>query len=533
MASIANDPDGRRRILFVAPDESRKTIRLGKCDRKTAESILRHVEALLGARMCGQPTPRETAAWLTTIGHTLRDKLAAARLVDAPKRAALGEFLRTHILTRPDVKPATLEVWQQPCRNLVEFFGEDKPLQSITPGECDQFKAWLLTQDLAPATVAKRLSFARTFLHVARKHKYIEENPFIEVKIPAANVTARQRFIDRDAMRRILELASPTWRTIIALTRYGGFRCPSEVLSLEWRHIDWERNRITVPSPKTDRYDGKASREIPLFHELRSFLEEAFDRAKPGETHVVGDGHLAKSQGPSGWRNCNLRTTFEKLIKRAGLEPWPRLFHNLRSSRETELLESFPVHVVAAWMGHDAKVSLKHYAQTTEDHFDRATDGAKNGAHMAQKPAQQAAAANGRDSHAERLNPNGVGASATRCETRPLSAIGQNGEGGIRTRGGCNPTRHFQCRTFGLSVTSPKSHNQLFSQSLYCLLALRFLIQIGLSLRFVTILSQPRTVFRIPRARRICYAQIDRWPWFRLGETPVQLRARPTVLAGR
>jgi hypothetical protein len=73
----------------------------------------------------------------------------------------------------------------------------------------------------------------------------------------------------------------------------------------------------------------------------------------------------------------------------------------------------------------------------------------------------------------------------------------------------------------------------LFSQSLYCLLALRFLIQIGLSLRFVTILSQPRTVFRIPRARRICYAQIDRWPWFRLGETPVQLRARPTVLAGR
>jgi hypothetical protein len=36
-----------------------------------------------------------------------------------------GEFLQEYILSRPDVKPATLEGWQQPCRNLTEFFGED------------------------------------------------------------------------------------------------------------------------------------------------------------------------------------------------------------------------------------------------------------------------------------------------------------------------------------------------------------------------------------------------------------------------
>lgn len=252
-----------------------------------------------------------------------------------------------------------------PLRNLTSFFGDDKPLRSITTGDGDQFKAWLLTQGLAPATVAKRLSFARSFFHVARKHKLIDDNPFSEVKIPRANVSARQRFIDRDAVQRMLDAASPTWRIIIALARYGGLRCPSEVLSVERRHVDWERNCVTVVSPKTDRYDGKGTRTIPLFTELRPFLEDAFEQATPGQTHVVGGEHLAKAQGPNGWRNCNLRTTFEKLVRRAGLEPWPRLFHNLRSSRETELLESFPVHVVAQWMGHDAKVSLKHYAQTT------------------------------------------------------------------------------------------------------------------------------------------------------------------------
>src|SRR4051812_49431111 len=121
MASIANDPGGRRRILFVAPDESRKAIRLGKCDRKSAEAIARHVEALLSAKMGGQPLQRDTAAWLSEIGEGLKAKLAAVGLIEAPKRAALGEFLRSYILNRPDVKPATLEVWQQPCRNLTKF----------------------------------------------------------------------------------------------------------------------------------------------------------------------------------------------------------------------------------------------------------------------------------------------------------------------------------------------------------------------------------------------------------------------------
>jgi integrase len=434
MASICDDTNGRRRILFVAPDEGRKTIRLGKTDRKSAESICRHVEALLSAKLGGQPVPRDTASWLTGIGAALRDRLAAVGLVDAPKRAVLGEFLKSFILSRPDVKPATLEVWQQPCRNLTEFFGEDKPLRNITTGDCDQFKAWLLTQKLAVATVAKRLAFARTFLHVARKHKLIDENPFSEVKIPTANVSARQRFIDRDAMQKLLAAANPTWRTIIALARLGGLRCPSEVLSLEWRHIDWEKNRVTVPSPKTDRYDGKGSRTIPLFADLRPYLEEAFELAEPGQTHVIGGGHLAKANGPTGWKNCNLRTSFEKLVKRAGLEPWPRLFHNLRSSRETELLEEFPVHVVAQWMGHDAKVSLKHYAQTTEDHFDRAAGGgAESGAPEAQKPAQQPAAGNRRERKSSPENEDGEAVNASPCDSSHHTAQSFSGEGGIRT----------------------------------------------------------------------------------------------------
>ena len=245
-------------------------------------------------------------------------------------------------------------------------------------------------------------------------------------------------------MTRLLEMANPTWRTIIALTRYGGLRCPSEVLSLQWCHIDWEKNRITVISPKTDRYEGKGSRIVPLFAELRPFLLEAFELAEAGQTHVVGGDHLAKAQGPNGWRNCNLRTTFEKLIRRAGLKPWPRLFHNLRSSRETGLLEEFPVHVVAKWMGHDPKVSLKHYAQTTEDHFERAAGGTESGTVAAQNPAQQGAAGSSAKIHAEAQLEGEEGSCARSCETALDSEQMYNGEGGIRTLGRISPTTVFE-----------------------------------------------------------------------------------------
>lgn len=61
----------------------------------------------------------------------------------------------------------------------------------------------------------------------------------------------------------------------------------------------------------------------------------------------------------------------ERTTCQASLEPWPKLFNALRSTRETELEEEFPSHVVCAWMGHSRQVSQKHYLQVTEEHFAR------------------------------------------------------------------------------------------------------------------------------------------------------------------
>jgi hypothetical protein len=166
-------------------------------------------------------------------------------------------------------------------------------------------------------------------------------------------------------------------------------RCPSEHLALRWGDVDWEHNRMTVRSPKTEHYEGKGSRLVPIFPELLPYLRDAFELAEPGTEFVIArcrDG------------NVNLRTQFERIIRRAGLQPWPKLFHNLRATRETELAESFPLHVVCAWIGNSQATAAKHYLQVTDEHFDRAI-GIPPGA--LQKAVQQPHAEYRKASHGE------------------------------------------------------------------------------------------------------------------------------------
>lgn len=85
-------------------------------------------------------------------------------------------------------------------------------------------------------------------------------------------------------------------------------------------------------------------------------------------------------------------------------------------------------------MGHDAKVSLKHYAQVTDEHFERTT-GAQSGSPMAQFATQHAAAASCKELNEDGLNGRGVATYATPSERVQHVARSSSGEGGIRTRG--------------------------------------------------------------------------------------------------
>ena len=124
---------------------------------------------------------------------------------------------------------------------------------------------------------------------------------------------------------------------------------------------------------------------------------EVFEAAEPGSEYVITRYRRA---------NCNLRTQLERILGRAGLKPWPKLFQNLRSTRETELCESFPEHVVTAWIGNTRKVARDHYLQIRDEDFERAASGPEG----AQNPAQSGTVGSGKEGKTtlDRNHANGV-----------------------------------------------------------------------------------------------------------------------------
>ena len=76
MASIVDDPNGRKRIQFVAGDGRRKPIRLGKVTTKQAEAFKVKVEALIGQMITGVADD-EVSRWRAPKPSTTRVASAA------------------------------------------------------------------------------------------------------------------------------------------------------------------------------------------------------------------------------------------------------------------------------------------------------------------------------------------------------------------------------------------------------------------------------------------------------------------------
>ncbi|MGV3609241.1 MAG: tyrosine-type recombinase/integrase [Planctomycetaceae bacterium] len=161
------------------------------------------------------------------------------------------------------------------------------------------------------------------------------------------------------------------WRLLFGLSRFAGLRCPSEHLELRWADIDWARDRMIVRSPKTEHHDGRDCRVVPIFKELRPLLVEAKKEAPKDAEFVIT---LCRDSA------INLRSRLTRIIEKAGLKPWPKLWQNLRSTRQTELASEFPIHAVCEWLGNSVTVAARHYLRVTESDFQRAAGLDKEGA---------------------------------------------------------------------------------------------------------------------------------------------------------
>lgn len=375
MASLSRDTARNGyRLQFYVPGGAKKSVWLGSVTKKQADTIKLHVEYLIVAKRSGLPAPSQTAQWLgdlSDVNSELLDRLAIAGLVAAsPKKTVtlLRDYMQQYIDSRLSRKPSTVRKYEQTRDSLLAFFQGDRTIDSITSADAERWREWMLAKGnrrdsnrtvLAENTVRRRSGIAKQFFSAAIKDRLITENPFSDLPASVGANEARQHFIDHATIDAVIAKAPDAeWRAFIALARYGGLRCPSEPMALRWEDVDLINGRLSINSPKT------GLRLCPIFPELRPYLEElAMDAqsAKLAASELV----FQKRRGSeSVWRTHMLR-----LIKRAGLVPWPKLFQNLRASRETELLEKFPVKDVCSWIGNSQVIAMRHYAMARSSVF--------------------------------------------------------------------------------------------------------------------------------------------------------------------
>ena len=404
MASIGKDSNGRKRILFVAPDGSRKTLRLGKVSERTATRVKEYVEDLVAVQQHGGRPADKTQEWLANMKDTAHDRVARAGL-DKPRgdiRVAIPGFIASYVEGRADCKQNTRENWTQVRQWLVKCFGEDRDIRTIGAAEAEDFRVFMVKAGLSENTIRRHVGRCRQlFKGAIRRGMIWGDNPFEGMQATVRADKERQFFVTRAIADRVLDQCPDNqWKLMFVLSRYGGIRTPSETLALKWVDIDWEHNRIRVPSCKTEHIEGHECRYIPLFPEIRPHLQAVFDEAEEGSEYVIT---RYRSQ------LVNLRTQMAKIIKRAGLVPWPKPWHNMRSTRQTELAEKYPIHVVCAWLGNSRAVAQEHYLQVTDAHFTQAVAEAGG---AAQNPAQY------------RAEPGGNGVEGD-CENSNVSAVSE------------------------------------------------------------------------------------------------------------
>ena len=438
MASVVNDPNGLKRILFVGSDGKRSAIRLGKMSRKSALSINLRVEDLVSASKHCHAIDPETASWVAGVDDVMADKLAAVGLIPARESSRLGAWLSKYIGSRADLKPASRAKLEQTKEKLLVRFDAAVPLRNITPNQAAEWRQWLIDSKVSKATVKTHIGNAKTIFNAAVDRELIQRSPFGKLK-GGATASANDRYVTPDESRALLEAATDVrFRVLIALARLAGLRTPSETHLLTWADVDWERARLTVRSPKTEHHEGKEQRTVPITPALMTILQDAFDAAAEGEQRIVTLG-----------RGGNIRRVVERIIGKAGVAPWDDLWQTLRRSCEKEWAMMFPQYAVSQWIGHSITVSGKHYANAVPDElFDRAAGPDDDADEAAQNAAQQVAA-NGRN--APRSDEGG------KAENQEPAFCGQK-QG---TTESCDVREMSERVSEGIRTPDPRDHNPM------------------------------------------------------------------------
>lgn len=252
------------------------------------------------------------------------------------------------------------------CREL--------PLARFTAAMGEDFVRACL-DEVGGSTVDRRLEALGAMFNRAVRERLLEVNPLRGIRVPkwALNEAREREPFTREELQKMLEVLPGEWPDMVVVCLLLGGQRLSDVATLRWDKVDFERSLVRVTDDKTNK-----PRLKPLIKPLREVLERRRAAAEGWSDYVFPYAQLRYAQ--AGDKSSKLSIEFSKLLVAEGVVPAARVedderragkarrfqtktFHSLRSTATTFLLDvGCPPELVRHIVGHDdPAIERAHY----------------------------------------------------------------------------------------------------------------------------------------------------------------------------
>src|SRR3989442_7729122 len=235
---------------------------------KICKTKIWYIEFVAGNRTIREPTEftnrTDAAEFLKKrISDALGGKIVLSRNVtcDDLRDLIITDYTNNGRKSVGDLKPRRLP-------RMDAVFGGTKAID-ITTTSVERYKTLRLKEGSAPATVNRELASLKRMFRLGLRQGMVGTMPYISM---LAEHNVRKGFFELDQFLAILTYLPVEYRPLFELAYITGWRMKSELLSRQWRHVDFG-GKGWLRIDAGDAKDAIARREVQLTTCMREALE--------------------------------------------------------------------------------------------------------------------------------------------------------------------------------------------------------------------------------------------------------------------